>query len=262
MFFYFRKSHYWLGFIGLWIFSAFLPATVIQFPEKELASEYVFPVFKNPKAVLNRNVTLQHRFEIKLSGLFRPDEPFYFPFGAMANLSFYWSESHSIGISGLFLPPLLNSRGEELRTKGIRNPEGTKVVSYFDASLAPTPFLAGFVNYQFSPLYGKISLTKTTVFNFALYTFLGLGAMGLKHGEGALNLVPATHFGLGQKVYFGPYFALDVGIDFLVYRGPNPVFRKLYWEPGQGKPPRPAYSAFEKDILLRFLARAGIVILL
>ena len=244
-------------------FSVWLPANVIRFPEKELASEYVFPVFKNPQAVLNRNVNLRRRFEIKLSGMLRTDEPFYFPFSGAANLSFYLGESHGIGLSGVFFPPGLNSRAKEMKSsqQGIRNKKG-EVASYFDAGLAPSPFFGSFLNYFFSPLYGKISLTKTTVFNFALYSFLGGGVMALRHGSGPLHIIPATHFGLGQKVYFGSYFALDVGIDFLVYRGPNPVSRKLQWKPTQKPPSRPDYSSFEKDIFLRFLARAGVVILL
>lgn len=243
------------------LFSPILGANVIRFPEKELASEYVFPVFKNPHAVRNRNVTLYKRLEIKLSGLFRTDEPVYAPLSALGSLSFYWNESHGIGIAGLFFTPGLNSKGKEMKTRGVSNSKG-EVGSYFDASLAPAPFLAGFLNYQFSPLYGKISLTKTKVFNFALYSFLGLGTVALKHGANALYIVPATNFGIGQKIYFGSYFALDVGIDFLVYRGPNFVSRKLQWKPGSNPPVRPAYSSFEKDIFLRFLARAGIVILI
>ena len=256
------KSSFWFCLVGLCLcFPSVLWANVIRFPEKELASEYVFPVFKNPQAVLNRNVTLRKRVEIKLSGLFRTDEPVYAPLSALGALSFYWNESHGISVSGLFFTPGLNSKGKEMKTNGILDSKN-KVGSYFDASLAPSPFLAGFLNYQFSPLYGKISLTKTQVFNFALYTFLGLGTIALKHGSDSLYIIPATNFGIGQKIYFGSYFALDVGIDFLVYRGPNFVSRKLQWKPDSNPPARPAYSSFEKDVFLRFLARAGIVILL
>ena len=250
-----------LLYIGL--FPSFLSAKVIRFPEKELADEYVFPIFDSPQAVLNRNVSLRRRFEIKLSGILRTDEPFYFPFSALAGLSFYWNEAHGIGLTGLFFPPGLNKRGEEMKAKGqgIQNKNG-EVVSYFNAALAPSPFFGGFATYHFSPLYGKISITKATVFNFALYTFLGLGTLALKHGPGPLHIIPATHFGLGQKIYFGSYFALDGGIDFMVYRGPEPVSSQLQWKPSERAPARPPYNEFEKSIFLRFLARVGIVILL
>ena len=239
-----------------------LSATTIQFPNQELASEYVFPVFKDPKAVMNRSVTLSKRFEWRISGALRTDEPFYNPFSALSSLSFYWNESHGIGVSGLFFFPGLSNTGEMLKKDGVRKKSTKEVVSFFDASLAPHPSLAGFLNYQFSPLYGKISISKTLVFNFALYSFLGLGVVGLKHGTQPIIMVPATHFGVGQRFYFSRYFALDWGIDFLVYQGANPILVSLKWTPDQDAPVRPAYSKFKKDIFLRFLARIGLTVLL
>lgn len=222
----------------------------------------MFPVFKDPKAVMNRDVTLSNRVELRISHALRTDEPFYSPYSSSASLAFYWNESHGIGISGLFFFPGLSSTGNLLKKDGVKKASTKKVDSYFDAGLAPAPFVAGFVNYQFSPLYGKISITKTLVFNFALYSFFGLGVMNLKHGDSPLVTIPASHFGIGQRFYFNRYFALDGGIDFLLYYGANPVLGSLKWTPEQNAPVRPAYSAFKKDIFLRFLARVGITILL
>ena len=236
-------------------------AAVIQFPDQELASEYVFPVFKLPKAVMNRHVTLSHRFEFRLAGAFRTDEPFYSPFSALSSLSFYWNESHGIGVSGLFFFPGLSGTGNTLKT-GVTIKQTEKIDSYFDVRLAPHPFLAAFLHYQFSPLYGKISLTKSLVFNFALYSFFGMGAMGLQHGAQPIQMIPATHFGIGQKFYFNRYFALDGGIDFLLYRGFNPVSREIQWKPGQPAPARPPYSKFKSDIFIRFLVRVGVAVLI
>ena len=237
-------------------------ATVIQFPNQELAEEYVFPVFKDPQAVMNRDVTLSQRLEWRLSGALRTDEPFYSPFSFLSSVSFYWNESHGIGVSGLLFMPGLSSTGMKLRKEGVKNRKTREADYYFDANLAPHPFVAGFVNYQFSPLYGKISITKTLVFNFALYSFFGAGAVGLTHGKSALKMVPAVHFGIGQRFYFNRYFALDGGIDFLMYRGPNPILKNLKWTHAEKAPPRPDYDTFKKDIFLRFLARVGVTILL
>lgn len=247
-------------------FSVPVWSAVIQFPDQELASEYVFPIFKNPKAVLNRDVTLTNRFELRMSGALRTDEPFYSPYSALASLSFYWNESHGVGMSGLFFLPGLSSTGEGLKETGIQKVDKsgsiTTVDSYYDAGLAPHPFIGAFLNYQFSPFYGKISITKTLVFNFSLYSFFGLGTIGMQHGEGDIIMVAASHFGIGQKFYFNRYFALDGGIDFLIYHAPNPVYEGIKWAPNQPAPSRPAYSKFEKDIFLRFLARIGITVLL
>ena len=244
------------------VISVSAQGAVIQFPDQELASEYVFPVFKDPKAVMNRDVTLSKRFELRLSHALRTDEPFYSSYSASTSLAFYWNESHGIGISGLFFFPGLSSTGNDLKKVGVKK-AGTEVVdSYYDAELAPHPFLAGFVNYQFSPLYGKISISKNLVFNFALYSFFGLGVVNFRHGNAPLITKPASHFGVGQRFYFNRYFALDGGIDFLLYYGANPVLGSLKWTPDQNAPARPAYDKFREDVFLRFLARIGVTVLL
>ncbi len=243
-------------------FSVPVWSAVIQFPDQELASEYVFPIFKSPKAVLNRDVTLTNRVELRMSGALRTDEPFYNPYSALASLSFYWNESHGIGMSGLFFLPGLSNTGKGLKEIGIKTSDRQSVDSYYDASLAPHPFIGAFLNYQFSPFYGKISITKSLVFNFSLYSFFGLGTLGMQHGEGNIIMIPASHFGIGQRFYFNRYFALDGGIDFLIYHAPNPVYEGIKWTPSQQRPARPEYDKFEKDIFLRFLARIGITVLL
>ncbi len=244
----------------------FLPApavsAVIRFPDQELASEYVFPIFKDPKVVLNRNVTLSNRFEICLSGALRTDEPFYSPYSLSASMAFYWNESHGMGLSGLFFVPGLSNTGLALKNKGVANNK-EQVNFYLDMNLAPRPLLGAFLNYQFSPLYGKISITKTFNLNFALYSFLGFGVMGLNHGnKEPLIITPASHFGIGQRFYINRYFALSVGMDFLIYRGPNPISNIVKWRADEAAPPRPAYNEFEKDIFFRFLARMGLTVLL
>ena len=255
------KKNFFCFFLLVFI-SVPIQAAVIQFPDQELASEYVFPIFKNPKAVLNRDVTLSKRFELRLSGALRTDEPFYNPLSVLASLSFYWNESHGIGASGMFFLPGLSNTGTNLKNVGVQKLDSKTIDFYFDASLAPHPLIGGFLNYQFSPMYGKISITKKVVFNFALYSFFGLGALGLKHGTKPVIMIPASHFGIGQRFYFNRYFALDGGIDFLVYWGPNPVLGKIKRTLSQNAPPRPAYSEFKKDVFLRFLARIGVTVLL
>ncbi len=255
-----KKNFFWFFFLAL--FSIPVQSTTIRFPDQELSSEYVFPVFKNPKVVLNRNVSLSQRFELRVSGALRTDEPFYSPFSLSSSVAFYWNESHGIGVSGLFFVPGLSNTGESLKTKGVQNPRTRQVDSYIDVNLSPKPLMGAFLNYQFSPFYGKISITKTLNLNFALYSFLGFGALGLEHGTGPLIMTPASHFGIGQRFYFSRYFALSGGMDFLMYWGPNPVSGNILWKSGESPPPRPNYEKFEKDIFLRFLARVGLTILL
>ena len=245
-----------------------LYAAVIQFPDQELASEYVFPVFKETRAVLNRNNTLSNRFEWRVSGVLRTDEPFYNAYSVFSSLSFYWNEFHSIGVSGLYFFPGLSNTGDKLLKKGasVECPAGKPCPQdthfTFDAGLAPHPLMAGFLNYQLSPLYGKISISKNLVLSIALYSFLGGGVVGLQHGTDTITMVPAINFGVGQRFYFNRYFALDGGIDFLMYRAPNGVLKKMRRFSGSDKPARPKYNEFPKKIFFRFLVRLGITILI
>ena len=267
-----KKSFLSLIYIFLAFSSTSLSAAVVQFPDQELASEYVMPVFKNTRVILNRNITLSKRVEWRISGAFRTDEPFYNPFSAFTSFSFYWNEFHSIGLSGLYFFPGLSSTGNKLLEKGVpkRCPvgstqsqcKGAAADFTFDAGLAPHPLLAGFINYQFSPLYGKISITKTIVLSFALYSFFGGGAVWLQHGTDPLVMVPAINFGIGQRFYFSRYFALDGGIDFLMYKAPNSILAKMRKFSGEQTPARPTYKEFKQEILSRFLVRFGITILI
>ena len=163
---------------------------------------------------------------------------------------------------GLFFVPGLSNTGLALKNKGVRNRK-EQGDFYLDMDLSPRPLLGAFLNYQFSPLYGKISITKTFNLNFAIYSFLGFGVMGLDHGnQEPLIITPAGHFGIGQRFYLNSYLALSAGMDFLIYRGPNPVSNKVKWRADENRPPRPAYNEFEKDVFFRFLARAGLTVLL
>lgn len=252
--------------ILLLFFSSIVPifaqAVVIKFPNQELASEYVLPVFKNTNAVLNRSVTLSKRFEFKIAGALRTDEPFYHPLSFISSVVFYLNEFHGVGFTGIFFTPGLSATGQTLKDNGVKKEKNNKPLFYFHTDLAPVPALSGFLNYQFSPLYGKISITKKLVLNFSLYSFVGLGFIGLKHViNQPIIMIPATHFGMGQKFYFNKHFSIDVGIDFLVYKGPNSVSKSLIRE-NNFSTEKPTYKTFEQIFILRFLTRIGVTLLL
>ena len=261
-----------LLFISLLPFYAH--SVTIKFPEKELPSEYALPYFEKYHAVLNRNVTLTNRFIFSGAYALRTDEPFFFKHNFQGSIAFYWNESHGIGISTVFFPFLvdaenrlvLNNIGTQLRDEGIpdKNRSNT-ILSRFNAGLSPAPFFGAFVNYQFSPLYGKLSLGKKLAVNFSLYSFWGLGVMNMKqHGSSApLEMMPAAHFGLGQRFYFNSWLALDGGADFLIYKGFNMVNPNLKIARGDAFPTDlPLSSSFEKNLFFRILVRMGFTVLL
>ena len=252
--------------------SSYAYSATIQFPKNELPSEYALPYFEKTRAVLNRNVTLKNRFIFHLAYARTLDEPLFTKNSFLGSIAFYWNESHGIGLSGIFFP-IGASREVRIRV----GEEGGE--NFYYPGFAPRPYAGGFINYQFAPLYGKLSISKTLAFNFSFYSFIGGGVLALQqYGDGRpLLMMPASHFGLGQKFYFNRWLALDAGVDFLIYKGLNPVHGCLKldrrWQNG-GQPISESWagnvcdnpsalssSSFKQDIFFRFLIRMGLTVL-
>ena len=194
-----------LSFVSLFCSPFFAQAVKISFPDEELATESVLPMVDVPSMILNRNISLKYRFELNVSFGFGLDEPFYFPYYGMGLLSFHISEVHSISLSGVYYPPGLSSAGKRLQK------------DYdFDPSKAPYPQMSAFLNYQYSPFYGKISLSKKLNLNLSIYGFTGLGVMVSNQND----RFPAVNLGLGQKLYFTRWFGLRGDLGVHGYYGP------------------------------------------
>jgi outer membrane beta-barrel protein len=190
-------------------------AETIEFPEEELATESVLPVFDNKVVVRERTVQTEGRFELGGGAGLNLVEPLYgqmvFNFAA----TYHIDEIHGVNATGYFLDTGLSSAGEDLQSgKGL---EG----SNFDASLAPTVENMFFMNYQFTAYYGKLSMTKQSVVNLSLYGLLGVGMVNWSDA-GVLGL----NAGFGQKIYFNPNLALRVDLAMAIYQGPDPTSPK------------------------------------
>ena len=200
-------------------------AVKVRFPKEELAKESVFPVFNPLFMVLNRNVTLTKRPELGGGLSFGLDEPFYFPVYATGWMAFYISEAHGVSLTGTYFFPLENlppSFPHSWKWDGLRLKEERGV----DVFKVPYPQMMGFLNYQYTPFYGKISLTKKFAMNLSIYGFAGPGL--IVFNEGALT--PAGNIGIGQKLYFNKWLALRGDLRFYGYHGPAPAKIKLKGE--------------------------------
>jgi len=185
---------------------------VIKFPDEELATETVLPVFDKAPVVKNRNVVTAKRFEIGGGMGLNMTEALYNSLNFFASGTYHFDENHGINISGLFIMDGLSDKGEALqRGEGTNGQE-------FDASLAPQAELILITDYQFNAFYGKISITKNTVMNLSLYFLAGLEFVSFGDSTNfGLNL------GFGQKLYLSKDLALRVDLRFLSYLGPDPT---------------------------------------
>lgn len=219
-------------------------AETIEFPEEELATESVLPVFDNAKGVLNRTVKTANRIEFGGGAGLSLNEPFYNPVNFHLQGSYHFTELHGVNLFAMFLMEGLSSYGDQLKTTA---------ATQFDASKAPAPQNIFIASYQVNAFYGKISLTKKSVMNLTTLGTLGAGLLGLDSG----TQLPAINFGFGQKFYFSKNFALRFDFRVIAYQGPDPTSQPLL--PGS---PAPSEGSFDDELFFNTYLSAGAVFLL
>ena len=221
-------------------------AAKIRFPDEELSSETVLPLFQPVRAVLNRNINLKHRLEAVGGVTFGWDEPFRFIYYPFASVSFYLTDTHGLSLTGMYLPPFYSSAGKKLAGRTLLahfnnpsaggggpkqagalgvcdmprtalRPEDCQQWKLLDIHRVPYPHIMGFLNYVYTPYYGKISLTKHFVMNLSIYGFIGPGLVVFNEN----SKTPAFNLGIGKRLYFSRWIALRADIGFYVYRGPD-----------------------------------------
>ncbi|MBC6415903.1 MAG: hypothetical protein GDA46_05885 [Bdellovibrionales bacterium] len=192
------------------LFSPSVQAFKIYFPDEELATESVLPNVDIPGMVLNRNINLRWKVELNVSLGISLDEPFYFKFYPKGQIALNITEFHAVSLSGVSYLPFLSSAGRALKKgEGL----GGKV---FDVTKAPSPSMNVFLNYRYTPFYGKISLSKAINLNLSIYTFSGLGFIVSKNND----RFPAFNIGIGQKIYINKWLGIKGDLSFYGYYGP------------------------------------------
>jgi len=222
-------------------------ADTIEFPEEELATETVLPVFEKTRSVLNRNVVTAGRMEIGGGAGLALNEAFYNQLNFGLNGTYHFNEMHAANISATFFMSGINNYGEQLK-RG----EGLSGGRKFDPGQAPAPTFMLLGNYQFNAYYGKISLAKQSVMNLSLF---GLAGVGVLQTGGLSNI--ALDLGFGQNFYFTKNLAMRLDLKLVMFNGPDPTSLDL--EPAL---PAPDEGAFAKEWQFKTYLSLGIVYLL
>jgi outer membrane beta-barrel protein len=191
-------------------------AEVVELPPEELAQESVYPVFDKPVSVKNRNVLMSGKFEI--GGYYGNalTEPIFnvSKFGLAAY--YHTSEIHAIGFFYEKNAAGLSKYGEQLRE--VPSSDGT--IINLDFNRAPAPDSTMMVDYNFNAFYGKMSLSKSIVFNL---TTLGSVAGGMV--KYANKAYPGIALGLGQKYYLTRALSLRVDVRLFMNNAPIPFYK-------------------------------------
>ena len=198
----------------------------IQFPDEELTVESVLPLVDTPNVVLNRNVSLKFRVELDLGLGLGLDEPFYNKYYPTAILTFYLTDIHAISLMGSYYFPQRSGGGDclahdesklSIRMSREAMQRECLQLKKFDALLAPYPQYSVFLNYHYSPYYGKISLSKSWVLNLSIYGFAGGGFVVSDQNDQFI----AFDLGLGKKLYVNKWLGLRASLGFISYYGPG-----------------------------------------
>lgn len=218
-------------------------AEVISLPPEELARESVLPIFTNPMSVKNRNILTEGRFDMNLYYGLALSEPIYNVNRIGLSGYYHLNESHALGFTFAQNSGGLAQYAGQI--DGYLQGIGRAGVD-FDRAPAPKQTLMGDWNWKL--FYGKMSVTKQTVFNLSLYTTLGLGLVQYDHKSYPL-LAP----GLGQKFYFSKNIALRMDLRLFMNQAPIPFLNSTQSSDGSGiERNRPAPSADEFDERLTY----------
>ena len=212
------------GFLCL--FGQLANAVEIQFSEDELARESVVPVFDNPEAVKLRNVGTKNRFEFGLYGGWTLNDALFSPLTGGGSISYNFTEVHAAQVqAGIF---------STSPSQYVSDIEGSSRGNVKNLANSPAPKLLMMANYQITPYYGKVSITKQNVMNLSLFGTLGVGTIQI--GDSS-SLV--FGLGLGQKLYLGKNWGLRADLKALFYSAPNAL--SILIPDGQA-PPNSAYK--------------------
>lgn len=214
-------------------------ADVVELPPEELAQESVYPVFDKPVSVKNRNIVTDGRYEI--GGYYGNalTEPIFnvSKFGIAGY--YHINEEHALGLFFEANQAGLSKYGEQL--KDVTDNQGAKIS--YDFKRAPAPESTVMADYNFKAFYGKMSLTKSIVFN--LTTFGSAAAGMVKYANASY---PGIAIGLGQKYHLSKHFSLRLDLRMFANNAPIPFFKSENGEGLKSGDRAPSYDKFKERI--------------
>ncbi len=223
---------------------SFAETEKVEFNDDELASESVLPVFDRPEPVKNRIVQKTNRLELSPNFGFTLNDPFYSGFNGGLAIGYHLSEYHAINLIGAFF-----SNDKSQYAKALEEDE------FQDFENFPTVEYTLLFNYEFTPYYGKISITKQTVMNIDIFLNAGVGTIAIG-GESGF----AGSLGLGQKFYFSRSLGLRIDLKGLMYNGPD--YTSVDNGGSNTDVSDPTIDDFDKEFTLRLLLMVGLEVLL
>jgi len=191
-------------------------AEVVELPQEELATESVYPVFDKPVSVKNRNVILTNKWEVGAYYGNALTEPIFNVSKFGLSGYFHTSEEHTFGLLFEKNSSGLSKYGDQL--KNVTDSSGS--VIHYDFTRAPSPTQTMMFDYNFNAYYGKMSLSKSIVFNLTTFGSAAAGMVSYTNKS-----YPGIALGLGQKYYLSRQFSLRVDLRMFMNNAPVPFYK-------------------------------------
>jgi len=198
-------------FTALFVLSGLAKADdVVEFPESELARESVLPVFDQPEAVKRRFVPTDGRIEISgFAGTSLNDAFLYnYPFGG--EVQYHLSEIHAVGLMVEGFATSNTGYVSQIQ----QQVTGGNVIPF---AQNPAPTFATLGEYEFTPYYGKISLSKQNVVNLNISATGRVGMVNLSAGGSSFT----AGLGINERFFLTRNFGLKLDLSTLFYTKPD-----------------------------------------
>jgi outer membrane beta-barrel protein len=195
-------------------------AESVELPQEELAQESVLPIFDKPVSVKNRSVLTAGRFDADFFYGMALTEPIADV--SKLGLAVYYNMSEDYALGLLYAK---NSTGLSTYANQLHSQFA------LDFNRVPKPDSTLMVDFNIKAFYGKMSLTKSTVFNLMLFGSASGGMVKYEHKS-----YPAIALGLGQKFFFTSRLALRMDMRLYVHQAPIPFLNSALRDGSNGQP--------------------------
>jgi outer membrane beta-barrel protein len=202
---------------------------VVELPQEELARESVLPVFDKTIAVKNRNIVTQGRFDADIFYGMALTEPISDVSKFGLGVYYNFNEDHALGVMYEKNSTGLSSYANQLNSQ-----------YQLDFNRAPKPDSTMMLDYNLKMFYGKMSLTKSAVFNTMLYASASGGIVKYQNKS-----YPAGAIGVGQKFFFTNRLALKIDLRLYAHQAPSPFLSNPPTDGVNTNLPAPQYSEFQ-----------------
>ena len=132
--------------------SSLAKADVVEFSEEELSRESVLPVFDQPEAVKKRVVPTDSRIEVGGYLGTSLNDPFINEYPIGVDVEYHLTEIHAVGINAAYFITSAASYVPQIQSEVL----GGSLIP-FNNNPSPQFMILG--EYEFTPYYGKISVT-------------------------------------------------------------------------------------------------------